>query len=151
MNESSSNTKERRKALRKILLSHQASTQIDICRQLKERGFHTTQSTVSRDLRLLGAERRVREDGRFVYRLPQPGRSDRFPSEMVVAISSNENLLVLHTRVGRAPAVGIELDSLRHPDILATLAGDDTVLVIPKTIRKIPVMLSVFKELCQLD
>jgi transcriptional regulator of arginine metabolism len=131
-----SETHERRKVLRQLLLAGSAgSTQAQLVAALADQGFGTTQSTISRDLKLLGAERRVREDGSWVYRLePGPGV---FPVGMVVAVEHNEVLVIVRTRVGRAPAVGLELDALGHPDVLGTIAGDDTVLVIPRSIKRV--------------
>jgi transcriptional regulator of arginine metabolism len=131
-----SDTHERRKLLRQLLLvGSGGSTQAQLVAALAEQGFVTTQSTISRDLKLLGAERRVREDGSWVYRLePGPGV---FPVGMVLAVEHNEVLVIVRTRVGRAPAVGLELDALGHPEILGTVAGDDTVLVIPRSIKRV--------------
>jgi transcriptional regulator of arginine metabolism len=128
-------TQARRQALRKLLLTGGGgNTQAELVAALAVQGFSTTQSTVSRDLELLGAERVVGEDGNWVYRL-QPGPA-AFPAGMIVSIEHNEVMVIVRTRVGRAPAVGLELDALHHPDILGTLAGDDTVLVIPRSITR---------------
>ncbi len=142
-------TKERRKVLRKLLLTGRGGTQAEICALLAERGMPTTQSTVSRDLKLLGAERRLREDGSFIYRLESSARST-FPAEMVLSIAHNESIIVVRTRIGRAPAVGLELDALRHPDILGTISGDDTVLVVPASVRRIPQIVNNLRELAEL-
>ena len=75
---------------------------------------------------------------------------DSFPSFMVQRVDHNESLIVVRTRIGRAPAVGIELDALRHPQILGTLAGDDTVLVIPRSVQHIPELVSTLRELAEL-
>jgi transcriptional regulator of arginine metabolism len=145
-----SETKERRKALRQLLLSGRGgSTQAQLVHALGERGIKTTQSTVSRDLKLLGAQRRVREDGNFVYRLESAGRTS-FPAGMVLSVDHNESMVVIRTRVGRAPAVGIELDGLRHPDILGTIAGDDTVLVIPRSVQRVAELAAALAELAEL-
>ncbi len=145
-----SETKERRKTLRQLLLSGSGgSTQSRLVEALAARDIATTQSTVSRDLKLLGAQRRVREDGSFVYRLDASGRSS-FPAAMVLAVDHNESMIVIRTRVGRAPAVGIELDGLRHPDILGTIAGDDTVLVVPRSVRRITPLVLALTELAEL-
>ncbi|MBC8067890.1 MAG: arginine repressor [Deltaproteobacteria bacterium] len=126
-------SKARRAALRKLLVMGQASTQVELCRMLDERGHRATQSTVSRDLKLLGAQRMQRDDGEQVYHLRSraPGG---FPAEMIVAVDANENMVVVRTRIGRAQAVGLEIDEARVPGILGTVAGDDTVLVIPKSV-----------------
>lgn len=145
-----SETKSRRKLLRQLLLAGRGgSTQAQLVEALSERGMQTTQSTTSRDLKLLGAQRRVRDDGSFVYRLESGSRSN-FPAGMVLAIEHNEVVIVVRTRIGRAPAVGIELDGLRHPDILGTLAGDDTVVVIPRSIARVAELASALSELAEL-
>ena len=142
-------TKARRKALRALLTAGKGSSQAELCALLDEQGFATTQSTVSRDLKLLGAQRRLRDDGEFVYSLPDRV-APQFPADMIVAIDHNEHLVVIRTRVGRAQAVGLELDALRHPDLLGTLAGDDTVLVIPRSIAATPTLTRRLRELAGL-
>lgn len=143
-----SETHERRKLLRQLLVvGSGGSTQAQLVGALADHGFPATQSTVSRDLKLLGAERRVREDGSWVYRLdPGPGL---FPVGMVVAVEHNEVLVIVRTRVGRAPAVGLELDALGHADILGTIAGDDTVLVIPRSIKRVGELARVLAALAE--
>jgi transcriptional regulator of arginine metabolism len=145
-----SETKQRRKILRQLLLSGSGgSTQAQLATALAERGLPTTQSTISRDLKLLGAQRRPREDGSFVYRLETIGRTN-FPAGMVLSVEHNETVIVVRTRIGRAPAVGIELDGLRHPEILGTIAGDDTVVVIPRTIARVSELARALAELAEL-
>jgi len=145
-----SETKHRRKLLRQLLLAGDGgSSQVQLVEALAERGITTTQSTISRDLKLLGAQRRVREDGSFVYRLEATGHSS-FPTAMVLSVEHNEVMVVVRTRVGRAPAVGLELDGLRHADILGTIAGDDTVLVIPRSVARVAELSAVIAELVEL-
>ena len=124
----------RRAALREMLLGGQGGSQLELCAGLELRGFPTTQSTVSRDLKQLGAERRTRADGETVYMLRKEP-AGRFPAEMIVGVECNETQIIVRTRVGRAPAVGLELDALQDPDLLGTISGDDTVLVIPRSIQ----------------
>ncbi|HVI00245.1 MAG TPA: arginine repressor [Enhygromyxa sp.] len=145
-----SDTKQRRKLLRQLLLSGTGgSSQLQLVEALAERGIVTTQSTISRDLKLLGAQRRIREDGSFVYRLESASRSS-FPAGMVLSVEHNEVMIVVRTRVGRAPAVGLELDGLRHPNILGTIAGDDTVLVIPRSVAQVAELAVALAELAEL-
>ena len=146
-----STTKQRRKLLRQLLLSgNGGSTQQQLVADLELRGIATTQSTISRDLKLLGAQRRVRDDGSFVYRLESASRTN-FPAGMVLTVDHNENVIVIRTRVGRAPAVGLELDDLRHPDILGTIAGDDTVMVIPRSVARVAELANSLAELAELS
>lgn len=144
-----SETRERRQILRQLLLEGSGgSTQTQLVEALAEHGIATTQSTISRDLKYLGAERRVRDDGTPIYRLdPGPGV---FPIGMVLAVEHNEAMIVVRTRIGRAPAVGIEIDALELDDVLGTIAGDDTVLVIPRSIAQVEALASKLRELAEL-
>ena len=142
--------KQRRAALRKLLSTGHRGTQEALCAELAHRGFPSTQSTISRDLKLLGAQRSVTEDGTFVYGLrTQP--QGTFPADMVVGIEHNESMVVVRTRVGRAQAVGLDLDAMDHPDILGTLAGDDTVLVIPRSITRTVPLVRALRTLAGLE
>jgi transcriptional regulator of arginine metabolism len=142
-------SKARRAALRKLLAGGQASTQLELCRLLAERGHTATQSTVSRDLKLLGAIRMPREDGESVYHL-RPHIPVGFPADMVVSVEANEVAAIVRTRIGRAQAVGHELDALQLPLVLGTLAGDDTVLVLPRSVAQMPELVRTLRQLAQL-
>jgi transcriptional regulator of arginine metabolism len=52
---------------------------------------------------------------------------------MIDRIDHNESMVVIRTKIGRAQAVGVEVDGLKDPDVLGTLAGDDTVIVVPRS------------------
>jgi transcriptional regulator of arginine metabolism len=69
---------------------------------------------------------------------------------MVLSVEHNESVIVVRTRVGRAPAVGSELDGLRHPEILGTIAGDDTVMVIPRSVTRVGELALALAELAEL-
>lgn len=110
-------------------------TQDDLRKGLARAGVRINQATLSRDLRELGLVKTVKG-----YTLPQagieaqPSRAlDHFFQEFVVDVREAENLLVLKTTSGGAQTVAARLDVARWPDIVGTLAGDDTVLVITKT------------------
>ena len=116
-------THARRQALRALLERGVRGTQAQLCDELARLGHDTTQSTISRDLRVLGATRSVDGDGAWVHQLPTriSDPRDRPPAAlggMVEEIDRNEVLVVVRTLAGRAPAVGIEIDALRDPEIL---------------------------------
>jgi transcriptional regulator of arginine metabolism len=143
--------KARRTVLQELLSGGRASTQAELCELLATQGHAATQSTVSRDLKRLGALRTMGPDGEPVYRLGGNGSGPRgLSSGMITAIEHNECLIVLRTSAGRAQVVGIELDDLDHPDILGTLAGDDTVLVVPRSVTRIGALVEALRELAGL-
>lgn len=130
-------TADRRKRHLKILelISMRAiRTQEELADVLASEGWDVTQSSVSRDIAAL---RLVKVDG--AYRRPvRTGPSTRDPDEqriadgVLTAEPAGEVLLVLHTAPGEANRVGIALDRLAWPDIVGTLAGDDTIFVAMK-------------------
>jgi transcriptional regulator of arginine metabolism len=142
--------KQRRTALRKLLSTGHRGTQEQLCAELTARGLRATQSTISRDLKLLGAQRAVADDGSFVYGL-RTGTHGTFPADMVLGIEHNEAMIVVRTRIGRAQAVGLDLDAMRPPGLLGTLAGDDTVLVIPKSVAQTAELARRLRELAGLE
>lgn len=125
----------RLEALKKLLLEGKLSTQEELRERLEKQDFSVNQSTISRDLRRLGAVRATDALGRTVYRLPDVVEAAPATalSEMVVEIATNGSLIVIRTAVGSAPLVARHLDRTRPKGILGTLAGDDTIFVAPSS------------------
>lgn len=133
--------KTRIEALREILSQGSLSTQDDLRDRLKRMNFKVTQSTISRDLRKIGAIKAIESDGTTTYRLPdiesQPVAASTALGDLVTAIRSNESMVVINTTPGSASLVARHLDRVRPGDLLGTLAGDDTIFVAPASIRTI--------------
>lgn len=125
----------RREAIRELLRTTRVGTQEELRDLLFERKFDVTQATLSRDLARLGARRVTLTDGGSVYELPEAQMAA--PSEVealapqIVGIDHNDSLVVVLTPPGAAPAVGVVLDRARLPDVLGTIAGDDTIFIAP--------------------
>lgn len=132
------------------LLEHQpVRGQGELVELLADRGITATASTVSRDLMELDAVRVRHPDGSLVYAVPAEGgdrtprpaeastaaqrRLARVATEMLVSAEASGNLVVLRTPPGAAQFLAGAIDHTAHPDILGTIAGDDTVLVIART------------------
>lgn len=132
--------KKRLEALRELLTSAELSTQEELRTKLEKQDFDVTQSTISRDLRKLGAIRTVDTQGNTVYRLPdevEPPVAPTSLNDLITEITTNGSLIVIHTPVGCAPLVARHLDNVGSDKILGTIAGDDTVFVAPaKTTAK---------------
>ncbi len=127
------------RAIRALLEDGFSGTQEDLCEALGGQGFVVNQSTVSRTLRKLGAVKSL-EEGGVVYRLPQQAGFTRYSGALdtlVRSIEANESTIVIHTVPGSASFVAEFLDHARLPDLLGTIAGDDTIFVVPKSIRTI--------------
>ncbi len=124
-----SDTRKRREAILELIASKRVSTQNELADALKKQGFDTTQATISRDIKSLML---IKTQGQ--YALPGPElRSEPLPKrlkEKIMAINkAGDSMLVIHTPVGEAGAVGIALDNARFPFVVGTVAGDDTVFV----------------------
>jgi transcriptional regulator of arginine metabolism len=110
------------------------STQDELVEKLEKSHYPVTQSTVSRDLRKLGAIRAIDSKGRTVYRLPEemflPVKTSSL-NDMIVSIRSNGAMIVIRTQPGSASLVGRFVDMTFTNEILGCIAGDDTVFVAP--------------------
>jgi transcriptional regulator of arginine metabolism len=124
--------------LRQIVGSRQAHSQEELARLLLEEGFEVTQATLSRDLKQLQAGKAPDGQGGYRYTLPDPGDAGSEASLIedfrrgFLNIEFSGNQGVIKTLPGHANSVAFALDNLRVPGVLGTIAGDDTILVIPR-------------------
>ncbi len=130
--------------IREILQQNQVGNQHDLLQLLRDSGMMVAQATLSRDCAELGL---VRTKTNGSYRLLYPDDNagmiiKGLVGVEVLAITSNETTVIIRTLPGRAHGVGSYLDQLRSPLILGTIAGDDTVLVIPALVANISTLLS---------
>ena len=129
---------ERQRLIASVVTRKRIGTQFELLGALADAGCRVTQATVSRDLRELGLEKAHDPLGRPRYVLPETRRADprealrRVLGEFGRAVTQAQNIVVVHSELGSAPAIGRALDRLEHPLIVGTLAGDDTCLVIAR-------------------
>ena len=131
---------QRRGAIVRALAENDIGSQSQLCDILAGLGIVTTQATVSRDLEDLGVYRSRRPTGELVYVLPgedppspPPGEAlRRALYEHVLECARSGDLIVCRTPPGHAHLVGSAIDRARLPDVLGTVAGDDTVLVVAR-------------------
>jgi transcriptional regulator of arginine metabolism len=130
---------ERQRLIASIVTRRRVGTQFELLAALASAGCEVTQATVSRDIRELGLEKRHDPLGRPRYALPEGGRRAD-PRDTLRAIlgqfgrraTAAQNVVVLQSELGSAPAIARALDRIEHPAIVGTLAGDDTCLVIAR-------------------
>ena len=133
---------ERQRLIGSIVSRRRVGSQQELAQALARAGCDVTQATVSRDIRELRLEKTTDELGRPRYVLPGRGRPDD-PRETLTAVlgqfghraTAAQNIVVVQSDLGSAPAIGRALDRLEHPRIVGTLAGDDTCLVITRSVR----------------
>ena len=134
----------RRALLRRLLAERPVTSQDEVLRLLRQHGHAVTQATASRDLAAIGAEKDARERYRVAGAQAPPangagGAGDDERAELlrefVLAVDHSANLAVLRTTPGSAATVASALDRAPLDGMLATLAGDDTVLVVARSPR----------------
>ncbi|MEQ1897934.1 MAG: arginine repressor [Vicinamibacterales bacterium] len=116
-------------------------SQEQLRRQLKAHGFSVTQATLSRDVRELGL---MKGGADGVYQSASsaataPGTAtqlDRAAGEYLMRVDRVEQMVLLRTGPGQAPVLGVAIDRARLPEVVGTLAGDDTILVIAADARR---------------
>jgi len=129
---------QRQHRIARLLEQHAVTSQGQLVELLGHDGVVATQTTVSRDLEEMGAIKVRAAGGDSVYAIPELPKEQRAPEdhlrrvfgEWVVEVAHSANLVVLRTPPGSAHVVGSALDRAALPDILGTVAGDDTLLVV---------------------
>lgn len=125
---------QRQQTLLRLVSERSLSTQDELVRALRAAGFRATQATVSRDIVDLGLIK-VARDGQHVYAPPVPGaatgteRLRRFCEDYPVEAAVAGTIVVLRSLPGTANALAAALDAARMPQVVGTLAGDDTVFL----------------------
>lgn len=130
----------RHMAILKIIKENDVETQYDLARLLQENGYNVTQATVSRDIKLLNLIK-VSENGRqkyVVYANEENGNNGKYNTilkEGFVSMDMAQNILVIKTVSGMAMAVAAALDAMNFHKLVGTIAGDDTIMCVIRTIE----------------
>lgn len=130
---------ERLDALKRLLSSRELSSQNEVLEALAQKGFYVTQATLSRDMKQLKVAKAATMSGSYVYVLPNDTMYRRVrtnstkikdKSSGIVSLSFSDNIAVLKTRPGYASAVAYDIDNSSLAEILGTIAGDDTIVIV---------------------
>jgi transcriptional regulator of arginine metabolism len=127
--------KRRLQTIRKIVSKSSMESQEELLAALREEGFISTQTTLSRDLKQLRISKVRVRNGRSVYALPREGHFEPVPTLEEInqtkwRVNFSGNLMVLHTPPGHASLVAYDIDNIKQTSFLGTVAGDDTVIVV---------------------
>lgn len=128
---------ERQRLIASVVQRKRIGTQFELLDALAKAGCRVTQATVSRDIRELGLEKGHDPLGRPRYVIPERGRPPD-PRDALATVlrqfgrsaAAAQNIVVVHSEIGSAPAIARALDQLGHARIVGTLAGDDTCLIV---------------------
>ena len=134
-------TKDRRlEAIKMIISGKEVGSQEEVLNELRKEGFTLTQATLSRDLKQLKVAKAASMNGKYVYVLPNETmyRRSHKPlsaGEMLsnpgfLSINFSGNLGVIKTRPGYASSIAYNIDNSNVPEILGTIAGDDTIIIV---------------------
>lgn len=132
----------RLEALRMIISSQELGSQEELLSALQKEGFQLTQATLSRDLKQLKVAKASSMSGNYVYVLPNDTMYKRVstPSKVremmevpgFLSINFSGNMGVIKTRPGYASAIAWNIDGSDIPQIIGTIAGDDTIFIVIK-------------------
>jgi transcriptional regulator of arginine metabolism len=139
---------ERQLAIKELITTKEIASQEELAKELLRKGFEVNQATLSRDMKELGIAKVITADGVW-YQLQPDNEAQRLKmllSYEIETIQSNDCMVIIKTLRGRASGVAEILDQLEIPDILGTIAGDDTIFIAPTSSKKIPTIVKRIKE-----
>lgn len=126
----------RHEKIKYIIEHNNIETQDDLACALRNAGIEVTQATVSRDIKELMLIKVPDAMGKYRYAFPKEhnlmltqGRLERTFQDSVISLRQSENLVVMRTLPGTAQAVAYAIDYMKWPEVLGTVAGDDTIFI----------------------
>ena len=138
-----SNKIPRQSKIKEIITTEEIGSQEELTKILREEGFDTTQATLSRDLHELGIVRIPSENGfKYVFHQEQMEQSLKPLMAMeIINVGHNESSIIVKTMPGRAQGVAIYFDRWKGSHIIGTVAGDDTILIIPDSHKNVQMII----------
>ena len=143
----------RHAVIKEIIESQDIETQEELAAALRARGIDVTQATVSRDIKELRLLKVLSDGGGYKYATAdkaEHGLADRFIrifSESVLSITPANNLIVVKTISGSAHVAGEAIDSLKWPEVIGTICGDNTMLVIALNAENVEKLMYKFEQI----
>jgi transcriptional regulator of arginine metabolism len=132
----------RHEKIKELIQQYDIDTQEELASRLNEAGFKVTQATVSRDIRALKMMKVTGKDGKSRYVILQELPTElgekytRVLHDALLTIDQGQNILVIRTVPGMAMGVAAALDALNWEEILGSIAGDDTVMCVARTLEE---------------
>lgn len=136
----------RQRRILELVLEQQISTQKELAELLRQEGYQITQATVSRDIKELqlvkvpigGDEYKY---GRSQDSVPTEAKLRMLFREFILSYDSSENLIIVNTAPGNANTIAYAIDRLGWPEVVGTIAGDDTIMLICKPTEAVPTVI----------
>lgn len=124
----------RQRVIMELVQHHAVANQDALQELLREQGYPVTQATISRDIRELGLVKKADNKGVYRYVLPDmPAQQTDLFAGNILSVDYAVNTVVIRCRSGTAQAVCTVLDGMPRPDVVGTIAGDDTIFVLIRT------------------
>ena len=131
----------RQQKILELIKKYDIDTQDTLIKKLADEGYVVTQTTISRDIRQLNLIKGIASNGNYKYIAPGSGygREKKGPvinsaiTDSVIRVEAAGHIVVVKTYAGMANAIAVCIDSLSHDDIVGSVAGDDTILLVVKT------------------
>lgn len=126
---------ERQRIIREVIKDNRVSNQEELSTLLEQRGLSVAQATLSRDIRELRITK-IHDGSGYSYSLPQPGmlrnslRESSMSSDSIDSLEFSGSMAVIKTRPGHAGMIASIIDDGHLPEVMGTLAGDDTILLV---------------------
>ena len=145
----------RQSAILSIIEHEDIETQDVLAERLGQMGIVVTQATISRDIKEMRLLKVLSPNGGYKYATPdkaEHGLSERFIRlfvDCVLSMAAGGNIIVIKTLSGSANVAAEAIDSMRWPEIIGTLAGDNTIMVVVRSVDEVAGVLSRFQEMLQ--
>lgn len=146
--------KARRQAkILELVKNHAIGTQEDLADWLTREGIPVTQATISRDIKELQLQKVPAGDGVYRYTFPDDqlagtlDRRKRILAESIISADYSENLVVIRAVTGMAANVAYTVDQLNWPDVIGSVAGEDTVMVVVRPKESAPAVVERIRTL----
>lgn len=135
--------KRRQDDLIALIHNEKIRTQEELTERLSQLGYGVTQATVSRDIKELKIIKTTDENGEICYCMPKVdfvsgknGAHLGFFKSMIHSVETSLNIIVIHTAAGMAQGIAASIDNMGRADILGTIAGDDTIMVVCRSVEE---------------
>jgi transcriptional regulator of arginine metabolism len=133
-----SNRNERLDVIKRIITQQELCSQEELLQALSAEGFNLTQATLSRDLKQLKVAKTANHEGRYIYAMPgvhqhrtaEHRQALSFLGDALLSIDFSGNIAVIKTAPGYASSMAYNIDNQSNRDILGTIAGDDTIMMV---------------------
>lgn len=145
----------RQRRIIEIVENHDVETQEELTELLHKEGIVATQATISRDIRELKLSKVANEEGKQHYVVLRQedvylnDKYNRVLKEGFISMDQAQNILVVKTVSGMAMAVAAAIDALKQPEVVGSIAGDDTIMIALKTTEDTPALMEKIRQILE--